>query len=161
MRKRKKQKVIRYHKVNINVDREEHYRQQLMLLTSWRNEDTDLLHKCPTYEESYAKMKGVIECTKSTYERLTCELDEIQGELDEGQLCTILPEVEHQESIDSNAGSTVSETFRCFDPGKGIAQDQGTGGHDYDIGQDLGIARKRLENDHLPLGEMQNDVYRA
>ena len=161
MRKRKKQKVIRYHKVNINVDREEHYRQQLMLFTSWRNEDTDLLHKCPTYEESYAKMKGVIECTKSTYERLTCELDEIQGELDEGQLCTILPEVEHQESIDSNAGSTVSETFRCFDPGKGIAQDQGTGGHDYDIGQDLGIARKRLENDHLPLGEMQNDEYRA
>lgn len=36
MKKRKKQKVLRYHTIALNVDREDHYRQLLMLFTKWR-----------------------------------------------------------------------------------------------------------------------------
>jgi len=53
LRKRRKQKVLRYHKASLNDDTEEYYRQILMLFTAWRNEDVDLLKGCKTYEESY------------------------------------------------------------------------------------------------------------
>lgn len=38
MRKRKKQKVIRYHNISLNENKEGHYRQMIMLVTKWRNE---------------------------------------------------------------------------------------------------------------------------
>lgn len=46
LRKRSKQKVLRYNKVSENENNEEHYRQLLMLFTSWRNEKCDLMNKC-------------------------------------------------------------------------------------------------------------------
>lgn len=42
MKKRKKQKVLRYHNITLNADKEGHYRQLLMLFTKWRKEEVDL-----------------------------------------------------------------------------------------------------------------------
>lgn len=58
MKKRKKQKVLRYHSIALNVDKEGHYRKLLMLFTKWRKEETDLLHGCHTYEESFLKVRS-------------------------------------------------------------------------------------------------------
>lgn len=58
MKKRKKQKVLRYHSIALNVDKEGHYRKLLMLFTKWRKEETDLLHGCLTYEESFLKVRS-------------------------------------------------------------------------------------------------------
>lgn len=38
MKKRKKQKVLRYHTIALNVDRKGHYR-QLLMFTKWRKEE--------------------------------------------------------------------------------------------------------------------------
>ena len=63
--KRKKLKMLRYHKESLNDDTEEYYRHISMLFTAWRNEDVDLLKGCKTYEESYFKQNDVVEFTRS------------------------------------------------------------------------------------------------
>lgn len=55
---------------------EGHYRQMIMLFTKWRNEKVDLLHGCSSYEESYLKMRNVIEATKTRYMKIWSETDE-------------------------------------------------------------------------------------
>ena len=164
--KRRKQRVIRYHKISLNVDKEGHYRQLLMLFTSWRNEETDLLHGCITFEESYMKMKADITSVQSRYENISCDLDDTMlhtgDEIEEYQRDSVLPQVEHQEVLDSSLQSTLSTTYGCFDPGTTSQSEQGNIAYNqYDIGQDLGIARKRMENDQLPLKEMEDDDYRV
>ena len=165
MRLRKKQKVLRYHKVSVNVDKEEHYRQQLMLFTAWRNEETDLLHGFETFEESYTEMKNHIDVVRCKYEKISCDIDESlvlnQDVLEECQQDAVLPETEHQEAIDLATEPSASETFRCFDPSPSNGNNLNQAMSEYDIGQDLGIARKRLDNEQLPFGEMQDVDYRA
>lgn len=65
----KTQKVIRYH-ISLNENKEGHYRQMIMLFTKWRNEKVDLLHDCSSYEDSYLKMRNVIEATKTRYMKI-------------------------------------------------------------------------------------------
>lgn len=78
MRKREKknQKVIRYHNISLNENKEGHYRQMSMLFTKWRNEKVELLHGCSSYEESYIKMRKLIEATKTRYMKIGSEIDE-------------------------------------------------------------------------------------
>lgn len=42
----------------------------IMLFTKWRNEKVDLLHDCSSYEDSYLKMRNVIEATKTRYMKI-------------------------------------------------------------------------------------------
>lgn len=74
--KKKQQKVIRYHNISLNENKEGHYRQMIMLFTKWRNEKVDLLHGCSSYEESYIKMRNAIEATKTRYMKIGSEIDE-------------------------------------------------------------------------------------
>lgn len=53
------------------------------------------------------------------------------------------------------------ETYGCFDP-KTICQGIENKHHDqYDLGQDLGNARKSIENEQLPSNEMIDNDYRS
>jgi hypothetical protein len=134
-----------------------------MLFTKWRHEKVDLLHGCSNYEESYLKMRNVIEPTKARYMKIVSEIDEsiLEGsnDLEDYQRISVLPENEHQEAIDMSERTSISETYGCFDPGtcKGKENEHH---NQYDIGQDLGIARKSIENVQLPLNEMIDDDYR-
>ena len=47
--KRSKARIIRSIWFNKESDAEEHYRELLMLFTSWRNEETDLLDTCSSF----------------------------------------------------------------------------------------------------------------
>lgn len=165
MKKRKKQKVLRYHTIALNVDREGHYRQLLMLFTKWRKEETDLLHGCHTYEESYTKVKDEVEGVKARYMKISCEIGEDMlhdvDDMDDYQRNVVLPENEHQETIDSAQGSTLSDNFGCFDPGTESHCTGTVSNNEYDIGQDFGIARKRFENESLPMNEMSDNNYRS
>lgn len=64
MKKCKKQKVLRYYIIVLNVDREGYYRQLLMLFIKWRKEEIDFLYGCYIYEESYMKVKDEVEGVK-------------------------------------------------------------------------------------------------
>jgi hypothetical protein len=103
LRKRKKLKVLRYHKASLNDDTEEYYRHILMLFTAWRNEDVDLLKGCKTYEESYFKQKDVVEFTRSRYKRIQSGIDQDsmidEEHLENYNINNIVPEVLHSEPI--------------------------------------------------------------
>lgn len=62
------------------------------------------------------------------------------------------PGCEHQEQMDREEGPTMSEAYGCFDPGKHAPE--------YDIGLELGIARKQLDEDISQLGELDDNSYR-
>ena len=51
--RRKKTRILRCVRYNIKIDRENFYREKIMLYTNWRNEDVDLLQSCKTYESRY------------------------------------------------------------------------------------------------------------
>lgn len=148
MKKRKKQTVLRYHTIALNVDREGHFRQLLMLFTKWRKEETDLLHGCHTYEESFTKVKDEVEGVKARYMKISCEIGEDMlhdvDDMDDYQRNVVLPENEHQETIDSAQGSTLSDNFGCFDLGTESHCTGTVSNNEYDIGQNFGLARKRF-----------------
>ena len=164
LKNRKKQKVIRYQPITLNSDKERHYRQLIMLFTSWKKEETDLFHGCQTYEESYLKMKNVIAHNRSNYEKITVDLDEDLldncDEMEDYQRFVVSPENEHQELVDTTTGSSVTRSFGCFDPGSVSINQKDTFSKQYDIGQDLGIARKQLQTEQLPMTEMDQERYR-
>ena len=58
VKKRQRQKVIYSHVTAINDDKEEHYREKILLYTHWWDEEKDLIGGFSTFEQSYnAKSK--------------------------------------------------------------------------------------------------------
>lgn len=64
----------------------------------------------------------------------------------------VSPECEHQQEIDRNIGETISQQYGCFDPGQNAPV--------YDVGLDIGITRKQVEDDITQWGELEDDAYR-
>ena len=50
-KKRSKARIIQSVCFNKEVDSEKHYRELIMLFTAWRNEKTDLIGNCSSYQE--------------------------------------------------------------------------------------------------------------
>ncbi len=59
-KKRAKARIIRSVGFNKEVDSEKHYCELIMLFTSWRNETTDLIKNCSSYQEHYLQVKGIL-----------------------------------------------------------------------------------------------------
>lgn len=106
-------------------------------------------------------MEGV----KARYMKITCEIgDDMLHDLDDMdyyQRNFVLLENEHQETIDSAQGSALSDNFGCFDPGIESHCTGTVSNNEYDIGQDFRVARKRFENESLPINEMSDSNYRS
>ena len=75
--KRHKPKIIRSVRFNKNNDPENYSRKQLMLYTSWRNENKDLIQNCRTYQERYEQVTNTIAQNRQQYECHTEVLDNI------------------------------------------------------------------------------------
>ena len=60
-KKRSKARIIRSVCFNKEVDSEKHYRELIMLFTSWRDEITDLLGNCTSCQEHYVQVKNTID----------------------------------------------------------------------------------------------------
>ena len=58
--KRTKLRIIRSCWFNKDFEPEKYYRQLLMLFTSWRNEETDLIGSCCSYQEHYKQICNAI-----------------------------------------------------------------------------------------------------
>jgi len=66
--KRKRAKIITSVRFNKEKDSENDYREQLMLYTSWRNEQKDLIKECQTYQERYQQVESIVNSNKEQYE---------------------------------------------------------------------------------------------
>lgn len=106
LKKRSRQKVLRYNKVSENENKEEHYIQLLMLFTSWINEECDLMNKCNSFYESYHKMEDVILLNQQKYEKIDQQLlekaiTEYSEDFENSIRDPVLPQIDHQELIDT------------------------------------------------------------
>ncbi|XP_062577467.1 uncharacterized protein LOC134239311 [Saccostrea cucullata] len=155
--KRKKTMVLRWVNFDVETDSEKHYRELLMLFTPWRNEEKDLISKYESFEARYRACEIQIQQKLSEYQQGGKALNDIEKVLlnvDAEDLCTdfIAPAKEHEEEMDREEGSTLSSKWGCFDPGKHAP--------DYDIGLELGIQRKNLDEEISQMGEMEDIPYR-
>ena len=154
VRRRLKQKVIYTCITPINEDVEEHCRQQLMLYSSWRDEEIDLIRGFETFQGSYRAKEGEITFNRLQYER--CAVDECELVLDNDSsgVSTVNPENQHQELVDINEGTSKPAELSCFDPGAGEMNPDV-----YDLGGDLGSGSRIAYEGILPHREMDNEPY--
>ena len=60
MNKRNREAVIRFTRFNKDKEPSNYYRAKLMLYYPWRNEETDIIGGCETYEERYYSVEDVV-----------------------------------------------------------------------------------------------------
>ena len=138
---------------NIVQDRENYFRELIMLYTNWRNEHALLGSAYKSYEQMFDKCKGTIECNMqkyvNKYAKDIAELTVDDVQFDEN--IVVSAENQHQNEQDTLEGLSTSELFQCFDPGKP---------HDYDLAQDFGLARKQVEQVEVVQNIMCDEEYR-
>ena len=145
--KRSKARIIRSAWFNKHSELEKHYREQIMLFTSWRNEETDLLQMFSSYQECYKKLSRVIDKQMKQYAVCNEDFNEIQQEM-----------------------SVVEDTYDSIAPCTQNLeqQDQAEGDQDlhpdfnetYDLSDDLRIPSVDLNTQPLIMNELQDDEYR-
>ena len=80
-KKRSKSRIIRSVWFNKEKDPEKHYRELIMLFTSWRNEETDLLAGCPSYQACFLLVKDMINKQMKQYAVCSDALDKIHDHI--------------------------------------------------------------------------------
>ena len=149
--KKRSKGIIRNVCFNKEVDSEKHYREVIMLFTSWRDEITDLLGNCTSYQEHYVQVKNTIDEQMKCYAMCSEDLNAIQDQLNNVE--------DSDENYDLIAPGTQNIERQDEDEG---AQDlhpefNGT----YDLSGDLGIPSAASNTEQLILHEEQDDVYRG
>lgn len=87
---------------------EKHYHELIMLFTSWRNEQIDLIGNCSTFEERFFRLKDQTSTQMSQYAIFAEQLDEIHenlNEINEEHFDTIAPDTQHTELQDETEGA--------------------------------------------------------
>ena len=130
---------------------EKHYHELIMLFTSWRNEQIDLIGNCSTFEERFSNLKDEITTQMSQYAICGEQLDQIQenlNEINEEHFDTIAPNKQHTELQDETEGANefhcdLNETY------------------DLHVSEDIGIPPVLIaSNDSLVLNEVEDQEYR-
>ena len=146
--KKSKARIIQSVCFNKEVDSEKHYHELIMLFTSWRNETTDLLRNCLSYQEHYLQVKNTIDEQMKQYAICSEVLNEIQEQLnnmeDNDDLITLgTQNIECQ--YESECAQDLHPEFN----------------ENYDLSGDLGIPSTASNTEQLILHEEQDDVYRG
>ena len=150
LKKRTQARIIRSVWFNKEAQPEKHYRELLMLFTSWRNEETDLLKNYSTFEEHYLARRDEISEQMQQYAICSEDLNEVGNHLqecDDDAYDIIAPVTQDAERQDEDEGCTdthpdLNETF------------------DH-LSDNLGIPSTQQNNEPLILNEMQDDEYRG
>ena len=67
MHKRTREAVIRFHCHNKDKEPSNYYCAKLMLYYPWRNEESDIIGNCATYEEQYNNVRDVTRANETKY----------------------------------------------------------------------------------------------
>ena len=141
IKSRQKPRVLRYVRFSEKVDKENFCREQLMLFTPWRKEQSDLLHGENDYPSSFEKYKTEIAIARQFYE---CKSEELDSAMHQAEINTnetadhtiVAPTVQHAECEDAECGRIESMEFSFFNPSRSAQQER------YDIGKDVGAPSK-------------------
>ena len=150
-KKRSKARIIRSIGFNKMADPENiYYRELIMLFTSWRNENIDLIGNCSSYQEHYLLLKGQIDEQMKLYSVCSQDLNEIEENLSSME--------ENGNNYDLIAPNTQNIEL----------QDEAEGAQDlhpdlterYDLSEDIGIPSTAANTDQLTgiLNEAPDDL---
>ena len=155
--KRTKPKIIRSVRFHKSKDPENHYREQLMLYSAWRNENTDLLGGCETYQQRFSQIQEVVISNRQNYEYHSEILDKAMEDLDndfaENMSNSVAPNAQHINEEDIATNQKPSELFGCFDPGNNRQHSQ------YDLLDDIGIFPRCNDQEELLVKRISNEEY--
>ena len=151
--KRQKPRIIRSVRFNKNKDPENYCREQIMLYTAWRNENTDLLKDFETHQDRYEIIKDVIEQNRKQYENHTEVLDQAVQDI-ECEENLVAPNTQYRDEQDREIGPKASELFGCFDPGKDKQHSQ------YDLINDIGIYPRTNDDEELVVKRLNDADFR-
>ena len=151
--KRSKPRIIRSVWFSKENHPEKHYRELLMLFTTWRNEDTDLLEDCETYMERCQMLREQINNQLSQYAasspKLDQVLDDIQSvEYSDDMWASVAPNTHHREC--SHNQEHLDEPLVTSEVG-----------NNYDLSEDLGIPSSSVNYEqNISFDEMPDEEYR-
>ena len=149
-KKRSKARIVRSVCFNKNVDSEKHYRELIMLFTSWRDEMSDLLKNYSSYQEHYLQVKNIIDEQMKLYAMCSDDLNEIQNQLNNME--------ENDDNYDLIAPGT--QNIELQDELEGTQDLHVDFNENYDLSGDLGIPSTASNTEQLILHEEQDHVYR-
>ncbi|WAR31911.1 hypothetical protein MAR_034453 [Mya arenaria] len=137
LKKRSRERVLYTVGYNIDIDRENHFRELIMLYLPWRNE-SKLIDGYVSFEEKYNIFAAIIDKNKQSYHRMSSsDLANLNSDLlhftPDNDI--IVPQSQQQNDLDELEGSTESQLYKCFDPGRPD--------NTYDLALDLGIGRNQ------------------
>ena len=150
LKKRTQARIIRSVWFNKEAQPEKHYRELLMLFTSWRNEETDLIKNYSTFEEHYLARRDEIGEQMQQYAICCEDLNEVGNHLQEcvdDGYDTIAPVTQDVERQDQDEGCTDTH------PDLNETLDH--------LSDNLGIPSTQQNNEPLILNEMPDDEYRG
>ena len=146
-RKRSVPRILRTCRFNKEKEEEKHYRELIMLYTSWRDERIDLIGTAASYKSRYFEIKDIVDGVRSQYEPHADELDEAVenlGRQNDPQHAwdELAPLTEDQEAIDEDL------------------QVDNDAAEPYDIGQDLGLPAQIVADNVQSIAVMTDEEYR-
>jgi len=152
IKKRLKARIIRSVWFNKEKDSQKHFRELIMLFTSWRNENTDLLGNFPSYEDHFSAVKDISKGQMDQYAVHAQELNIIEKEFDNMKedddkfdlIAPVTRDIEHQHEAEGSQDlhPDLNET--------------------YNFSEDVGIPSTMTSNNNesLILNELQDEEYR-
>ncbi len=151
--KRSKARVIRCVWFNKESHPEKHYRELLMLFTAWRDENTDLLRDCESYQERCQILKEQINYQMAQYapcsEQLDKALDDVQTiECSDDMWDCVAPNTQHVEL--NHLAETECEHVCNTEEVR-----------NYDLSEDLGIPSNTENYErNISFDELPDEEYR-
>ena len=151
-KKRSTARVIRSVWFNKEKDPEKHYRELIMLFTSWRNEQTDLKANCPSYEARFLLMKDAINDQMKQYAVCSDDLDKIHEHLND-------KDDDDDDQFDLIVSITQNREYQ--DEAEGVEDLHPDFSENYDLSDDFGIPSTVASIEPLILNELQDQEYRG
>ena len=147
-KKRAKARIIRSVWFNKESDPEKHYRELLMLFTSWRNEETDFLGNCSSYQERCTQLQFMIKEQMKQYAVCNEDFNDIQHDMSriEDMYDSIAPCAQSTEREDESEGN--QDLHPDFN-------------ENYNLSDDLGIPSVDMNTVPLTMNELPDDEYRT
>ena len=121
-----------------------------MLFTAWRNEETDLIGNCSSYQEYFFQVKDVIDEQMKQYAICSEDLNDIQDQLNSTD--------DNDENYDLIAPGTQDIERR--DESEGAQDLHPDFNENYDLSSDIGIPSTASNSEQLILNELQDRGYR-
>ena len=145
-----KPRIIRSVWFNVKSQSEKHYRELIMLFTSWRNEETDLMGNSSSYQEYYLLLKEQIDKQMMQYAVCSEDLNEIEQDLHNTDY--------NDEQFDPIAPNT--QNVELQDEAEGTEDLHPDFSENYDLFDDLNISSTSLNNEPLILNELPDFDFR-